>query len=275
MRKRRGRARGEDGQAMVESAIVIPMYVFLILGLLQLGLIHQARLMTKYAAYKAVRAGAVHNANVREMRRTALWTLLPLISKSSSGTEVITPVTEPSDYLMKWFRHGLLDGMMLDAPIFKHVEVAICGPTQAAIQWKTNEVDFDDPQINTANVANRDDANWKKFDRTKLRIQVTYNYRMPIPFANQIFHNIALGKDISRALYMGGETAIDRMRGMQRRMKAWQDGLMMYDMLGEMGIYIWPIRASYSMRMQSNLYKSNLPANDSSGINGDCEARWL
>ena len=38
------------GQAMVESAIILPMYVFLMLGLLQLGLMHQAQTLTKYAA---------------------------------------------------------------------------------------------------------------------------------------------------------------------------------------------------------------------------------
>lgn len=261
---------------MVESAIVIPMYVFLILGLLQLGLIHQARLMTKYAAYKAVRSGALHNANVDDMRQTALWTLMPLISKQSSGTEVISPVATPTDYTAKWMVHGaVLRGRMLDAPMFRHVEVDICGPTRADIQWKTDEVDFDDPQISSAGVGTRDDANWKQSERTKLRVQVTYNYRMPIPFANLIFHNIALGKEISRALYMGGETAMDKMQGMQRRAKAWSDGLMMHDLLGENGIYIWPIRASYSMRMQSNLYKSNLPASDGSNQNGDCVARWL
>ncbi len=37
---------------MVETAIVMPLFVFIMLGTLQLGLMHQAHAMTKYAAYK-------------------------------------------------------------------------------------------------------------------------------------------------------------------------------------------------------------------------------
>jgi len=271
----REKSRDERGQAMVESAIIIPMYVFLILGLLQLGLIHQARLMTKYAAYKAVRAGALHSADNDAMRETALWALMPLISKNVSDVEVIKPVASPMDYEMKWLEFGVArQGKMLPMPM-QYVEVATCGPTQDALPWKTKEVDFDDPKIASAAVGKRDNSNWKKSERTKLRVQVTFNYRMPIPFANALFHYMAFGKEITRAMYLGGNHASQRAQGMQRRQKALNDGLMVYDTMGSQGIYVWPIRASYSMRMQSNLYKNNLPNSNGSGINGDCVARWL
>ena len=41
----------DSGQAFVETAITMPLFVFVILGTLQLGLMHQAHALTKYAAY--------------------------------------------------------------------------------------------------------------------------------------------------------------------------------------------------------------------------------
>ena len=68
----------QSGQAAVETAIVMPLFVFIILGLLQLGLMHQAHLMAKYASYKAVRAGSLNRGDKEVMRRAALAVLLPL-----------------------------------------------------------------------------------------------------------------------------------------------------------------------------------------------------
>ena len=56
----------------------MPLFVFIILGLLQLGLMHQAHLMAKYASYKAVRAGSLNRGDKAVMRRAALAVLLPL-----------------------------------------------------------------------------------------------------------------------------------------------------------------------------------------------------
>jgi len=263
--------KAERGQAMVESAIVLPMYVFLLLGIIQIGMIHQARLMTKFAAYKAVRAGALHNANVKAMRDTALWTLLPMVSESASGAERIYPVETPARYATKWARIGVAQfGYMV--PGMRYVDVAICGPTRDKLTWKTREIDFDDPQVASGPVGGA--PSWKKGQRTKLRIQVTFNYRMAIPFANRVFFYMAMGKELSDSLYLTNPNAISRAQLATRRGKhLYQFGA--YEVLSAAGIYVWPIRASYSMRMQSNLYKTNLPETDEDDRNGDCAARWL
>ena len=62
----------------------MPLFVFLVLGLLQLGLLHQARLLTKYAAFKAVRVGAIHNAKMEAMKRAALAVMLPMTGKRNN-----------------------------------------------------------------------------------------------------------------------------------------------------------------------------------------------
>ena len=75
--KQRLRGRVRRAQAMIESAIVIPLMTFLILGVLQLAMIQHARIMTEYAAFNAARAGIVWNADPWIMENAAIVSLMP------------------------------------------------------------------------------------------------------------------------------------------------------------------------------------------------------
>jgi hypothetical protein len=243
--RQRKPGRGEDGQAAVESAIVLPLFVFLILGTLQLGLMHQARLVTKYAAYKAVRAGALHNAKKSVMERAAIAVLLPLISQDAGGGEYIKSINNASDFQSKWGWAGVMGNMMLDAGI-PYVEVTTCGPTTKEV-GNAKEVDFDDPAMAASD-------EWLKSHRTKLRIQVTFNYRMPIPFANWVIHASAFNRDIPWLMRMGEkEKKSDPNFGPRNEQ---------YKSAAAMGKYILPIRAAYTMRMQSNIFTKELPGSN-------------
>lgn len=87
-RKELGR---ESGQAAIESAIALPLTIFLILGALQLFLLQQSRLAAQYAAYQATRVGSLSHGACTPMLHAALLTLLPnfhsfLGDKSLAGT---------------------------------------------------------------------------------------------------------------------------------------------------------------------------------------------
>lgn len=243
----------ESGQAAVESALVLPLFVFLLLGILQLGLMHQARLVTKYAAYKAVRAGALHNANVDKMERAALAVLLPLVSRDGGGgAEFIKTVNSATDFQTKWSWPGVQGNRMLDAGM-KYAEVTICGPLSNEFPGNPEEVDFDDP----ANTASDD---WGQGQRTKLRVQVTFNYRMPIPFANLVIFNIMRARDVPSVLMLGRVTAAERSSVTStRRLGSQSTPAARYNSAAAGGVYITPIRATYTMRMQSNLYPQANP----------------
>jgi len=227
----------ESGQAAIESAITLPLFVFLILGILQLGLMHQARLMTKYAAYKAVRAGALHHANLRKMERAALAVLLPLVSRDTGGGEYIQPTHAAGDFSSKWNWSQVLTNRMDEADL-PHVQVTICGPLQRNFPGNPREVNFDAPAYAVS-------TDWEQGQRTKLRIQVTFNYRLPIPFANWVIFNAARQREVPWLMRMG------KAKGAER---SFQDarGRDLYSGLAERGIYAHPIRATYTMRMQSN-----------------------
>jgi len=69
-----------SGQAAVESAIVLPLVIFLVLGLIQLFVVMQARVLAQYAVGRAVRAGALNFASCPAMQKTAIAILLPAIN---------------------------------------------------------------------------------------------------------------------------------------------------------------------------------------------------
>ena len=233
----------ESGQVAVESAIVLPLFVFLILGTLQLGLMHQARLITKYAAYKAVRAGALNNAQKSVMERAAIAVLLPIISRDAGGGEFIKTIGNATEFYDKWSWDGVKVNTMADAKGLPYVEVTTCGPSKKEVGG--TEVDFDDPRFAAS-------TNWKDSHRTKLRIQVTFNYRMPIPFANWVIHAAAFNRDIPWLMRMGEKsTKPTPTFGSPKDDAAANDGL-----------YILPIRAAYTMRMQSNVFVKELPGSN-------------
>src|SRR5947209_15759583 len=68
--------RGEDGQAAVEAAIVLPAMVFLLLLALQLTQLQQARILAEYAASAAARAGIVMNGDQTKMKQAATLAVL-------------------------------------------------------------------------------------------------------------------------------------------------------------------------------------------------------
>lgn len=70
------------GQAAVESALVLPLAVFIILGLLQMGMIQQARLFADYAAYRGARAASLEMGDCHAVIRSELAALTPMLGRS-------------------------------------------------------------------------------------------------------------------------------------------------------------------------------------------------
>ncbi|MBJ80325.1 MAG: hypothetical protein CMH60_03315 [Myxococcales bacterium] len=74
----------EKGAVLLETVIVLPIMIFLILGALQLMLMQHGRIMTEYAAYNAARAGIVHNGNWNVMRNAAMLASLPVYQRTDN-----------------------------------------------------------------------------------------------------------------------------------------------------------------------------------------------
>jgi hypothetical protein len=57
------------GATLVEFVVVVPTVLFLLLNLIQYGLLYHAKSQLNYAAFEAARAGTTHNADPIEIRR--------------------------------------------------------------------------------------------------------------------------------------------------------------------------------------------------------------
>lgn len=250
------------GQAMVETAIVAPMFVFMILGLLQLTLILQARSMLKYAAYRAARTGAMHNACKKKMVESALGALVPVIAMGDS----LLRSRDAAEYglsfaKVKWNHYlGTL-------PI---IDLKVCGPLKAWFNdgntYKNDdEIDFDDPRnLSPANVpaspgATNNTRFLRGFERTKLKVQIRYNYKLIIPFANAIYFRSWAGWQISETLrmsrsYKGMGVGYEDKKAsydIGKRTKARDTNALLLEAAAKR--YYFPLYAAYAFRMQSNL----------------------
>jgi hypothetical protein len=299
------RLHDESGQAAVESAIVIPLMVFLILGIVQLTMVQHARVMTEYAAFNAARAGIVWNADKIIMEDAAIISLLPtyegLFQQSDLGNftqmlkrilqrallyqvnkrlpqaidllkngtkQVIDKIPIPSQG-QDWLKDNANDLLnkaegLADQALQKVitdalgaggddrlVSITINNPTTGAFGQRGREIEFDD-------VAKRDD--------TRLTITVRYLYMMRIPFANWIIHQAWLASLAGKRLYgaiwnpqenVPGESGFRTVANVTDN--SYTDSLLnKLDALGKQGIYMVPLTAHYTMRMQSNPYKQSL-----------------
>ena len=237
-------ARRDAGQAMVETAIVLPLFVFMVLGTFQLGLMHQARLLTKYAAYKATRAGSIHSAKPNVIQAAALATLLPIIARTVSGGETFFKTTDASGATNAFnkFWGGPMGPNNHEGTSLPVLTVTICNPTSG----NADTGDFDYPS--------GDVTSWKGDDQTKLSVQVLLNYRMVIPFANMVLWHITRGDENSQMLRITrlGTKSLKKLASMDN-----------YQSAADNHIYLMPIRANWNMRMQSNFLSSYpLPSNN-------------
>ena len=274
---------GNSGQAAVETAIVLPLNLFLLLGIIQFGMISQARYITKYAAYRAARIGAMNNANTDMMKKAAALTLLPVLFIPIGGAA--DPNTDPttsspaSPVSIVTGRDIAYKGLSLTG-LADPVKVVVCGPLkddvsgldQASLNGagSSKQIDFDDPRASTewnTGVANSSNS-LKAFLHTKLRVQVQFLYIMPIPFANWIISRIYLGMSMPRILRMGADDSFNPNDYAGRTVSgspiggsdaqaahdAYNDLLRKVFVASQAGYYVMPLFESYSMRMQSNFY---------------------
>jgi len=266
----------ESGQALVEAAIVMPLLVFIILAVVQLTMIQHARIMTEYAAYNAARSGVVWNGDPWVMENAALISLLPTYEELGDETSLGDPgriMTAIAERALLYQTNRRLSGFALtmfggpasdairrafagDGP--EVVDVEVLNPTRGDFRGE-RELDFDD--IGTDGRAER------LREANRLTIRVRYLYVMRVPFANWVMHHAWLsqraGIELHGAIWnpqadrpgatgfssddtdisydaIAGRTGDPLLRDLARA--------------GGQGVYIIPLTATHTMRMQSHLY---------------------
>jgi hypothetical protein len=78
--------RRPSGQAAVETALTMPLTLFMVLGCIQLFMLMQAKVMAQYAVFQAARMGSVSNGRCDIMLHAAILAFSPAVRSLMSGT---------------------------------------------------------------------------------------------------------------------------------------------------------------------------------------------
>jgi hypothetical protein len=219
---------GQSGQAAVEAALTLPLTLFLLLGTLQLFLLLQARVLTEYALFRAVRVGSTNSARCKPMMDAAVLALLPSFRTYLKGGS-------PSRELATEFRrHSFINGYRYDNDYQAGTAVRRTLSRSILLMERTfskavtagGEQEFDQPG-----------------PPQRLQVRLVFWYPMRIPFANWVFSKMVLGYSAVNPL-MVRQTA----NWVPTTLNGYASVAVDRAAAGE---YILPVVAEYSMRMMS------------------------
>ena len=252
--------KGEQGQALVEAAFILPAMIFLLLLTVQLTQLQNARIMVEYAAFSAARAGIVKNGDNGSsngfdgpMHDAAVMAILPTFGRTDSIPAILATRV----------RYAAEEAVLRPLGLAP-VRVYVLSPTRADFasfgqHLNGQEIDFDDLRPAAA-------------DATLLSLQVRYLYEMKVPFANKLIQTLWLASraGVLRAWQgsdwtgpkIGGQAGIDavafsRVAAAGRTVAdGTPEGIRLGGLVaaGAGNRYFLPVEAWYTMRMQSNPY---------------------
>lgn len=221
------------GQAAVESAIAIPLSMFVVLGVLQMGMLQQARLITDYAAYRGTRTASVQRLDCKLMKQSEIGALVPTLGRADSLSNW--------EQTFSKFKNNQNSGLPV---VVNH--------------WKLENIHkpFDKPLKPTE-------------DPERLSVHLRYYYEMRIPFANWILAKYFLAVNGIQSWAKGADPLMStRKYGLSGGSsggdsEALQDFAIVKSYWNRK-VYVAPIYASWTMRMFSQ-------ADSQSGTSGDCQ----
>jgi len=245
----------EDGQAMVEVALVLPAMIFLLLLTIQLTQLQRARIFAEYAAFAAARTGIVYDGDPDKMKDAATLAILPSYGRTDGFGEIAKTLAR-----FKLAEAALTPLGLEQVRIYVHNPVAT-DFARFGQHLNGQEIDFDDVRPAAA-------------EATLLSLQVRYLYELRVPFANKLIQTIWLaahagilarwrGWDLTSPK-MVTQNGVDAVAASRVAAAATSvpdgtpEGIPITALVtagnapGALGHFFLPVEAFYTMRMQSN-----------------------
>lgn len=236
----------ESGQAAVEAALTLPLSIFLILGTLQFFLLLQARTLTEYAAFRAVRTGSVKHGNCEAMTHAAIGALLPTFARTDSAAALGRAFRNHRDNL---YQAGT-DSGHTGAIVWIVRERPVGGDIRA-----NEEEVFDAPERYTG-----------PNDVVRMEARLIFWYPMRIPFANWVLGRMFLAHMGLRDYTAGNPLMSPRSAQWGSQTGFRLNGLIGGELLSRANRheYVFPLQANYTMRMMTppraqNFTRQNCP----------------
>ena len=228
----------------------MPLMLFIMLGTLQLFMMLHARILTQLAAFQATRAGSLNHANCDRMLHAGILQVLPAIEPFAKPTG--TSLANNVALAFAKVAGNTYTGKNINIGTGKSHTMTGAGGT-GAVMWIVR--DF------AGRAGAADDDN---FDQSvapmRLETQVVFWFPMRIPFANWIFARMMLA-------HYGMQAYSDQNPLMIRQKANWTpgpgnnlSGEMKTEIQGRLMAqeYVFPIVATYTMRMMTPLKAANL-----------------
>src|SRR5690606_35986920 len=175
------------GQAMTEFVIIIPVFVLLIFGAIQIAFIYSAKITLNYATFQAARVGANEHATYSALRRGLVRGLAPLFTSTSSMANVKEDIAA-----------GIDSGETRRSAVSEvdnYVRIIRLSPSMSNLApsgfGEKNELGYF--EIPNDNLMYRPDSSSKGSiqDANLLKIRVQYCYKLMVPIVNKIIGSLA------------------------------------------------------------------------------------
>jgi hypothetical protein len=230
---------GELGQAAVETAIVLPLMVFMLLGVLQMSLAYQARLLNEYAAYKVARSASVYRLDCDHMIGAGLMALVP-----SVGLGQLFPDTQAGmrQRYVATARTLIGDNRPpnrgVNIPLIR-VHYWVSGYTGRPFDQQLEQAQGDVPM--------------------KVHIRLAYFFEYRIPFANWIISRVWLASQTGQAWATGADpiTPVRRTVGRVTRATETSWDVDVVQQALRSNYFTVPLVSTWSMRMMSDPIDGN------------------
>lgn len=158
----------------METALTMPLAIFMFLGTLQLFALMQGRLFAEHAAFAAVRVGSVRHGDCRAMTHAAIAALLP------SFTTYLGAATQGASPAQKLGEAFALRTQ--NKPFHNQYHPGADDGHDGAVAWLYRP----SPRTALVRAESEDDFDDPDTDGYRLELRVVYWFPLRIPFANWV-----------------------------------------------------------------------------------------
>lgn len=172
----------QTGQSMTEYIIILPSLLLLVLGVIQMALIYQAKTSLNYATFMGARQGALKNANMRSIMDGVAGGMTPFFTRTSDAP-----------FLDDIARARMIATIEVFNPNTAKVE--IISPTPEAFD-EFSKLSLQG-EIPNDNLMFRDSSilqdGMSIQDANLLKIRVTYCVKLMVPFVDRVIYAMHTG----------------------------------------------------------------------------------
>ncbi|MBS1150348.1 MAG: pilus biosis protein, TadE family [Myxococcaceae bacterium] len=227
----------------------MPLMLFILLGTLQLFMMMHARILTQLAAFQVTRAGSLTHANCPRMLHAGILQVLPSIEPFAkpTGASIAANLANAFDR----YKNNTYNGRNINVGAGKSVALNGAGGT-GALMWIIRN-------FGGRGAAGNDDNFDQSVGPMRLETQVVFWFPMRVPFANWVIARTMLAHYNMQA-YSNQNPLMIRQKANWTGPGATLSAEMRSEIQGRLlaGEYVFPIVASYTMRMMTPLKAINL-----------------